>query len=610
MNPGPATSAEATTPRSAIAPTILGCQNARRFSSGLRERHGDIRREIAVLGALGPLEVPVALLYRACAVLAELTGLRKGLKGSPERISHAIIEAHCHCLLGTHLPIRIAIPPPARRHSLAGGRASRRRAKSQGKERRRSSMRPVALLTLTILSPLISCTTTGDSGLITLVAGGESAADVFSSAPAPATLRVDAVTGAGTTLSTSTIATVSLPATTLDLGNQPETTATILTVTGLAGADAGSERVLFGASLPMYLGDLNGYNLNLFVQRTGEFARMSDAGVTDTRTAPTMAIVDGRYVFVGGGEAGDKTTQLFDLLGYTWTTSPPTLPVVPRSIVFDSLVAWLFDEGGAAYYDFSGGTASTSIALPSGGSSGDVAGGATLTDSSGVFYVVGATRSGAASSLVLKVDTGDTTQSGYPYGYPTWLTASTARLGAAAAWAASYGLVLVGGNTTSDGAGVEFFAQGATVGAPGAFSPDPTTGSGAAAIDASHVLLVGGVQGDGVTDAGVRVINLACVQGCAPTSCLASLPTPLVATQAFDIDALNATALGDDAAGNTHVYRIASSDAWTTCSATEIPTKVPHIKARAALSPPSTIVPGSFLLFGGGADGEIEAFVP
>jgi hypothetical protein len=471
-----------------------------------------------------------------------------------------------------------------------------------------------SLIAFVSLSALTSCSTAEDSGEVTLVTGGETTADVFSTPPAPATLRVDAVTpsGTGTALTTSTIADVSLPTSTIDLGSQSETTGTILTVTGLAGDDAGDVRVLFGASLPMYLGNLNGYNLNIFIQRTGELARMSSTGMSDARTAPTLGVIEGRYVFVGGGNEGDVSTQLFDFLSYTWMTSPPALPIVPRSIVFDDMVAWVFDDSGAAYYDFSGQVASTTITFPAGGSSSDVAGGATVADgsSSGVYYVVGPTRTSVPTNLVLKVDTSTTTQSGYPYGNPSWLTASTPRVGAATVWAAGYGLVLIGGNTTTDGAGVEIFAEGATVGSPRAFPSDATTGAGADALDATHVLVVGGIDGDGMTDAGVRVIDLSCGENCAPTSCLASLPSALVATQVFDIDGSNATAVGDDASGTTHVFRITSPDAWTTCSATEVPTKVSHTRARAILSPPSTVAPGSFVLVGGATGGEIESFVP
>jgi hypothetical protein len=484
------------------------------------------------------------------------------------------------------------------------------------------------------LAPLVSCTTAQDSGLVTLVTGGESTAAVFSAAPAPVTLRVDAVTwpDGGAAQSSTTIATSPVTASTFDLGSQPESPLTVLTVTGLAGDDAGDQPVMFGASLPMFLGNLNGYDLNLFVQRTGELARMTDAGAIDTRTAPTMSVIEGQYVFIGGGNesASELTTQLLDLLDQSWVSSAPTLPVVPRSVVFNDVIGWLFDEASAAYYDFSGATSSTTILLPSGGSSADVAGGATLTDSNGVFYVVGPTRQSAPSDLVLRVDTGNTSET-YPYGTPTWMTLSAPRLGASAVWMAAYGLVVIGGNTTEDGAGVEVIGPGASIGSPNALFPaDSTTGAGAAVLDAQHVLLAGGMTngwgtdgggadgGDGEAgsanpggvDAGIRVLNLACADSCAPAQCLASLSSALVTAQAFDIDSANAVAVGDDITGLTHVFTITSPDAWQTCSATEVPTRVAHTQARVVLSPSSLVVPGSFLLFGGSPGGEIESFVP
>jgi len=459
---------------------------------------------------------------------------------------------------------------------------------------------------------LASCTSNQPSGALKIVTGEET--DVFTRAPVPATLVVDsyAWSGSGTALSSTTLATVTLPATTVDLGSQPETTPSILTVTGLTSEDAGAERVFFGATIPMDFGVLDGYqNWPVFVQRTGELARMPNPP-SDTRTAPTLSIVSGRDLFVGGGSesASAATTQLYDLAVVQPYTAPPTLPVVPRSVVFDGNVGWLFDLTSAAYFDLSSGATST-ISLPSGGSSSDIAGGATITDSSGVFYVVGGTRVSGVSALVLEVDTANTSQSAYANGVPTWLTLNAPRLGAAATWVAGYGLVVIGGNTTADGAGVESIENGGTVGVPGAFAADSTTGSGAAAIDSHRVLVAGGVLSDGATDAGVRVLDLTCRQNCAPTPCLASLPSALGSAQVFDIDSVGAIVVGDDLAGTTHVVRIASPDAsWTSCSATEIPTKVAHTRARAVLSPPSLIVPGSFLLVGGAAGGEIEAFVP
>jgi hypothetical protein len=106
------------------------------------------------------------------------------------------------------------------------------------------------------------------------------------------------------------------------------------------------------------------------------------------------------------------------------------------------------------------------------------------------------------------------------------------------------------------------------------------------------------------------VLNLACAASCAPTLCAMSLPVALVTAQAYDIDSANAVAVGDDASGLTHVFTINSPDAWQTCTATEVPTRVSHTQARTVLSPSSLVAPGSFLLFGGSPGGEIESFVP
>jgi hypothetical protein len=83
---------------------------------------------------------------------------------------------------------------------------------------------------------------------------------------------------------------------------------------------------------------------------------------------------------------------------------------------------------------------------------------------------------------------------------------------------------------------------------------------------------------------------------CAPTK-WSALPVAVESARVASFDAAHALVVGDDAAGLTHVFRLTST------SATDVPTKVPHTKARMAISPLHTIV-----LVGGAA--EIESFTP
>jgi hypothetical protein len=252
------------------------------------------------------------------------------------------------------------------------------------------------------------------------------------------------------------------------------------------------------------------------------------------------------------------------------------------------------DAEGGTYFGFSDDYVGA-ISLPS-GSFADVAGGATITDENGAEYVVAATRTmGLASAKVLKIDPNDSSNSSYPYGNPSWLMLAQARLGAAATWVTGRGLVVAGGATS--GAGIEIVAAGTTAGIALPYPADSSTGSGAAMLDASHVLLAGGLTPTGA-DAGVRVVDLGCAAGCSPTP-WPGLTTPLIRAQVFvGGDGANLLVVGSEpATGITHVYRLSSS------AATEIPTRMTHVNARAAVSPTGTVV-----LFGGAAT--IESFTP
>jgi hypothetical protein len=120
------------------------------------------------------------------------------------------------------------------------------------------------------------------------------------------------------------------------------------------------------------------------------------------------------------------------------------------------------------------------------------------------------------------------------------------------------------------------------------------------ALDSQHVLLAGGTLPSGA-DAGVRALDLGCAQGCgaAPeTQVWSALPEPLTAVSVFTISPATAFMVGSEVGtGLTHTFSL------TTATATEVPTKVPHMNAAATLSPV-----GSVVLFGG-AD-EIESFIP
>ena len=416
------------------------------------------------------------------------------------------------------------------------------------------------------------------NGTIQLITGEEN--DTFSRQPMPTKLTVDSVDLSG---KRSTLATASLPTSGIDLESVGADTSGTLEVTG-TGSDGG--RLVYGQSLPVVYGALDGQTIPIFVQRTGELARMPP--LPEARSWPTLAVMSGRFLFVGAGSDSTlaKTSQLYDFAYFTALGTPPSLPRPPKSVVFVGSVAWLIDENGADAFDFAQNTA-VSVSVPPGGSFSEVAGGATVYASDGTQYIVGATRTAPQGSTktVLVVD---------PNGAnPDWATLSGDRLGSAATWVDSYGLVVTGGSETLPG--VEVIGPNSKAGSALCFPPDSSAGSGATMLDGEHVLLVGGMTPTG-DDAGVRVIDLTSTASCTPTP-WPPLPIVLATAQAFASDSATALVVGSDPSGATHVFRVTSS------AAVELPTKANHVGARAIVSPT-----GSIVLYGGAR--EVESYAP
>jgi hypothetical protein len=460
---------------------------------------------------------------------------------------------------------------------------------------------------------LISGCTSQDNATISIVTGGET--DTFTQSPVPTSLQVAAVQSDGDGGQTTTIlADATLPATSVDLGSLDESASAVITV---AGFDSNNDQVLSGQSLQLDFSELPGANVPIFVQRKDQFARLPNP-LSDTRTSPTLAILQGEYLLVAGGDDADAsaTTQLYDFLALSPLGNPPTLPRVPESIAFDGAIGWLFDGDGGTYWDFSQ-SAEGGITLPSGGTFADIAGGQTLTDENGVQYIVGATRTtGAPSQWILEVNPNDSSNANYPYGNATWHALNTPRLGASAAWVTGVGLIVTGGSAASDGGtadGAEFLAEDSNTNTSSTvnlgYPADPSVGSGATAISPQQIVIAGGIL-NGVS-AGVRAIGTTLCNGtCMPIPWGPDLPIPLTSVQAFALSGSTVLVVGSEPAtesdgganpnaGLTHVYEA------STTAVTEIPTKVPHINARAIGSPIGTIV-----LFGGSPGGEIESFVP
>ena len=420
------------------------------------------------------------------------------------------------------------------------------------------------------------------TGTITLTTGGES--DALTRAPAPTNLEVDAIDQDG---GVTTLATTKLPAANIDLGEHAQQSIVDLRV---QAKDDSGKVLLTGTSLPIELGALAGTSVPIFIERTGEFARMPGT-IGDARESPVPALVIGRYVlWGGGGTGGDKSSQIYDTASLSSLSSPPTLPRVPASIAEVGTDILVIDSNGATWLELSDSTTGDAT-VPSGGAFAEVAGGITVQADPGVSYVVGATRTtGDASARVLRIDTDGTL---------TFLALTEPRLGAGATWVSGRGLVVVGGSNS--GAGAEILPPGATAASTALSYPaDETTGIGVAPLDGSHVLVAGGADSAG-NPAPIRVLDLGCSGTCTPTTWANGPSIALSPSQAFSLgfggNQEDALLFGDDTAGTSHVFRLGPN------GSTELQFKVPRRGARAvALDIPAIAVVG-------GAN-VVESFTP
>ena len=451
---------------------------------------------------------------------------------------------------------------------------------------------------LPILPLVVICAcSSNDNGTIQLVTGGET--DTFSQSPQPTQLVVTAIDASG---NKTQLATASLPTSSIDLGSQSETGVGTVVV---EASDASGELV-YGQSLGLEFGALANTTLPIFVQRTNEFARLPSPP-SDTRSAPTLAIFSGEFLFVGGGSDPTvaQSTQLYDFAQLGPLTAPPGLPRAPMSMPVVGTIGLLIDTQGATYYDFSQNAQTTDVTPPKGFTFADVAGGQVVyeLDTNGnlaMVFVVGATRTtGQQSRAVLQINPNDTSNPSYVTGNLSWATLTDFRLGATATWVPGRGLVVTGGSATAGG--VEVIGPGQSNGMVLQPTPDASMGAGAVGLynDAQHLLVVGGITPTG-QDAGIRKVDLS---GAAAPVPWGSLPVPLTSAAAFSFSSggqYDAIVIGSElASGLTHAFLVNST------AVKEVPTKVPHKNATAIESPI-----GSIVIFGGASGGEIESFYP
>ena len=423
---------------------------------------------------------------------------------------------------------------------------------------------------------LLACSSK-PSGTIALVTGGET--DVFSRVPAPSKLVVDALAPDG---SSKTVVSVALPATSIDLGNQTQTEVVSLRV---SGEDTNGKRLVFGSSLFLAYGALQDATFPVFVQRTGEWARMP--GTLDARESPAIAILNRRSILVAGGTdpANGKNVIGYDLASLATLTNTAVLPLAPRSMIIENNAVLAIADDGAASFGLANASVN-SVNPPSGMTFAEVAGGDIVLGDDGTAYLVGATRSTQPpTSAVLVVST---------TGVVSAARLLAPRLGAAATFVVDKGVVIFGGSAT--GAGVELLSPKATSATALPFKPDATSGAGASLLSGSIVLVAGGGD-EASAPASTRTLDLSCGTNCALTPWLVA-PVKLAGSHVYGFDASSAILIGDDDGGLTRSFMV------TATTATEIAFKLPRHHARSLVAPT-----GAVLVVGGGPS-VVESFFP
>ena len=393
-------------------------------------------------------------------------------------------------------------------------------------------------------------------GTVSLTTGEE--ADALTRAPAPTTLVVETLATDG---NRTEIARSALPTESLDLGDLPRAGVGALVVRAL---DPAGKVLLHGETLFVQWGALELTTLEVFVQRTGELARLPRGPAAfDATNAVT---VTGRYALL----ARDTNAVLYDLLGLRALDGMTTLPRPARSIAPFGTSLVVLDERGGSVVDLQLGR-SQDLAPPAGGTFAEVAGGATIEARDGTMFVVGATRNaGGPTTRIFRLD-GD--------GNPSFASLANAREGACAAWLEGRGLVVYGGSATAPGA--EVLAPGTSVATPLPLPPDGLRECGLAVLDPARVLVVGG-------QAPARAFDLTCAAPCTPVTWSTAVPLGRAEAHALAPDV--AFVSGDAPDGTTHAYRA------TPTELREIPLRVPRRGARLMVLP--TLAPA---LVGGGS---------
>jgi hypothetical protein len=471
------------------------------------------------------------------------------------------------------------------------------------------------------LSPLLlaACSAASPSTMtVDITAGQETTA--FTDAPAIAAVEVTVTSVDGTV----NVQRSAMPGQGLDFGDIPGAEAITIAVTGY---DASQAVQMNGSSLSgIVLDTIEGGTLPVFVERTNGWSR-PPGGFAAGHVGGTTAVVAERFLMLTGGSrpsaatTGDPTgVDAYDVFALGGDSTTAAWSVVPETIVSldptstqpdPQLV--LLSSAGASVLDYATGVSTTPNLPVDLSSFADVAGGRVVPATGGAtgsrFFVVGAARRAGLSGAVLEVDS-DGTLVG-------WVL-NTVRQGAATAWIADVGLVVVGGSPS--GSGVEVLGTTATGFASTMFPADSTQGAGAISDGLGGVVLVGGLAADGSPAPTRHISFTTCVTAatCMPTFYppAATLPVALQNVTGYALTLAATTnppylVVGDDLTGTglTLSY-IVDVGTEGTPSATPAPFREPR---KGAI--PTAVPNGTLAVLGGEhADGSpalsVELFYP
>jgi hypothetical protein len=431
----------------------------------------------------------------------------------------------------------------------------------------------VGLVLLSLVGSATCAQQSNDSGTLALL----TVDDPFTMQPPATSINVDALQTDGGVVALQHG--IPVADATINLGLYSEAIEEAIEVTGF---DADGGVVAWGETLPVTLSELAGATLDVFVQRTGMLSRLPSATIV-ARASPYVGMLSQRYVFIAGGTdpvdgsaAVGTTMDLYDLYEFTAASNPPTFSSPPQSFALYDLTLLAIWSSGASWLDMESDGGSGTATMPAGNATwADVAGGGTVYSSDGIGYVVGATRPSGQTAAILVVGTD---------GALSIASLNTPRAGATAVWVAGTGLLVLGGDAggAGDAGTAELLGPGATLAQPLDLGVSFSSGA-AAALDGSHVVLVGGDVDDGGASDTIRIIDLSCSQSCSASPWSAPLSVALVEAQAFALTPTSVFVLGDDATGATHAFLLSAS------SVTEEPLRIPRRHARGVRLPTGQI---------------------